>query len=134
MPYPKEWFTHSLGRKIPHEPYIPIHPLEIMPQLRSSKPIPGIMLSEVPGFQHFIQHNLPYFSFGGTIRREAGVRCKPLGYINAFPSPFRIQVLNPFFRNHSETWMADSFSRTFAFSNICLSVIIINISFYLSNI
>ena len=78
--------------------------------------------------------NLPYFSFGGTIRREADVRCKPLGYINAFPCPFRIQVLNPFFRSYSETWMADSFSRTFAFSNICLSVIIINISFYLSNI
>ena len=58
VPYPKEWFTQSLSRKIPHEPHIPIHPLKIMPQLRSSKPIPFIMLSEVPGFQHFIQHKL----------------------------------------------------------------------------
>ena len=87
-----------------------------------------------PASSTLFSTNLPYFSFGGTIRREAGVRCKPLGYINAFPCSFRIQVLNPFFRNYSETRMADSFSRTFAFSNICLSVIIINISFYLSNI
>ena len=29
-----------------------------------------------------------------------------------------MQVLNPFFLNHSETWMAASFSLTFAFSSI----------------
>ena len=47
-----------------------------------------------------------------------GVRSKPLGYSSAFPCPFRMQVLNPFFLNHSETWMAASFSLTFAFSSI----------------
>ena len=56
MPCSEDRFTQSLSRIISHEPYIPIHPLKIMPQLRSSKPIPGIMLSEVPDFQYLIQH------------------------------------------------------------------------------
>lgn len=33
VPYPQEWLTQSLSRKIPHEPYIPIYPLEIMSKL-----------------------------------------------------------------------------------------------------
>ena len=33
VPCPEDRLTQSLSRKIPHESYIPIHPLEIMPQL-----------------------------------------------------------------------------------------------------
>ena len=58
VPCPEDRLTHSLSRKIPHESYIPIHPLEIMPQLWFPKPIPFIMLSEVPGFQYLVQHKL----------------------------------------------------------------------------
>ena len=32
VPSPNEWFTHNLSWIIPHEPHIPIYPLEIMPQ------------------------------------------------------------------------------------------------------
>ena len=67
------------------------------------------MLSEVPGFQHLIQHKNTIL----LIRRNNKPRDR-----HAKPCHFRMQVLNPFFRNHSETWLAASFSRPFAFSSI----------------
>ena len=67
------------------------------------------MNPKVTSFQHLIQHKLTIH----LIRRNNKPRDR-----HAKPCPFRMQVLNPFFRNHSETWMTASFSRTFAFSSI----------------
>ena len=72
MPSSKQRLAQSLCRKILHEPHIPIHSLKIMPQLWSPEPIPFIMLSEVPGFQHFILHKLTIL----LIRRDN----KPRGW------------------------------------------------------
>lgn len=73
VPYPKEWLTQSLSRKILHESYIPVYPLEIMPKLRFPNRFRASYLPKFPASSTSFCTNLPYFSFGGTISREAGM-------------------------------------------------------------
>lgn len=55
-----------------------------------------------------------------NITRSPGIRIR---IHQCIPLPFQDTGSESLFRNQSETWMAASFNRTFAFSNIWLSAI-----------